>query len=747
MSRQRLRSLILACYVGLGIVYSLTTPPLEASDEFVHYPVVQHIQNHWSLPVMDPDNPEPWRQEGAQPPFYYALAAGLTFWIDTGDLLDVRWVNDHAFIGMPEQLGNKNLIIHRPELESFPWRGTVLAVHLIRFMTVALGAVTVWLVWCVADMLCPNTHWVAPLAAALTAFNPMFLFTSAAVNNDALSALLGSLAVLLLLRALEPKSGTSLKDSVLVSLSLGVVLGLGILTKVSLIVLVPLAVLAILIRLWRVHWVKDRRRFLWETVICTALMVLIVAGLSAWWFLRNFRLYGDPLALNVFIEIMGRRTEPLTWVGLWEEFGTFRRTYWGLFGGVNVLAPGWVYVIYDLFSLLGLGGLALGVWRLRRVPVRRWWVPVLLVVGLFVSLLRWTLIYYSFQGRLMFPGISSLSTLLAVGLGQWLPQARRPAASWAISAMLLLLAVLLPFVTILPAYAYPEPMVLDDVPEVSTVDPVVFGSGLVELVGVDAPFQVVAPVECVELTLYWHVLAPIDSDYLTAVHLLGRDLVDVGRVTRHPVMGMVPTSLWEEGQVWRDAHMICVDEEPEAPTRLMIRAALYDAQLGRDLPAATTDEVVLDPLIVGTAKLVPTDWSRSQPAHPLEVALADGVSLRGYDLEPGIYQQGRAIDLTLYWAAEAVPSQDYTVFIHMLGVEGETVFFGDGPPVGGYYPTGIWAPGEVIADRHIILIPPDQPEGSYRILVGMYDLATLSRLTRVDGLGDHVELPMILEIR
>ncbi len=41
----------------------------------------------------------PWRQEGSQPPLYYAMGAALTFWIDTSDMEVVRQPNPHARAG------------------------------------------------------------------------------------------------------------------------------------------------------------------------------------------------------------------------------------------------------------------------------------------------------------------------------------------------------------------------------------------------------------------------------------------------------------------------------------------------------------------------------------------------------------------------------------------------------------------------------------------------------------------------
>jgi 4-amino-4-deoxy-L-arabinose transferase-like glycosyltransferase len=730
-------TLLVVLFLALGVFYSLATPPLEASDEFDHYPYVQYVQMQHALPVMNPDDPDPWRQEGGQPPLYYVLMAGLTSWIDTGDLEDVRWLNHHAFIGIPGQVGNKNLVIHQPAQEAFPWQGTVLAVHVIRLASVALGAVTVWLVWRVAARLCPQSRWVPLMAAALTAFNPMFLFVSAAVNNDVLAALFGSLSLLLLAKISNIKHQVSNQAFGLWLLALGFVLGLGALTKLSLVAMIPLALLVVALCSWRRYsGLPISHRITFFNFHCS-LLVLPALVISGWWFLRNWRLYGDPTAVSVFMEILGYRAEPLTLRDLWEEFGTFRRTYWGLFGGVNVPAPEPVYVFCDLLSLAGLVGLGLHAWRRRREGIGVWWVPALWVAILFAALLRWVMMYYSFQGRLMFPGIAALSTFLALGLREWFPQRWHPAATWTAGGVLLALALLVPFVSILPAYAYPESLTLADVPAEARVDPVDVG-GVVRVVGWELDEQVVQPGDLsasVEVVVYWEAVASDGRDYLAFAKLLGRDHQLAGDLTRHPINGMVPTSLWQPGQVWRDHYQIPVVPDALAPSLLRVEVGLYDPQAKEDLGSVH----------VGEAKLA-APGAQIPPDHPLEVELSDGIALLGYDLSSRSVDPGETITLTLHWQAQATPSADYQVMVHLLGAEPQSVAQGDGPPLMGDYPTSVWAPGEVIVDPHAIALPADVHPGQYRLLVGMYNLETLVRLPRLDGAGDTIEIPDAVEI-
>ena len=91
---------ILALYLALAGAYSVVTPIFETSDEVWHYPFVKRLADGEGLPMLSGDHGEPWRQEGGQPPLYYALGALLTRGIDTDDLHEVRWLNPHADTGV-----------------------------------------------------------------------------------------------------------------------------------------------------------------------------------------------------------------------------------------------------------------------------------------------------------------------------------------------------------------------------------------------------------------------------------------------------------------------------------------------------------------------------------------------------------------------------------------------------------------------------------------------------------------------
>jgi hypothetical protein len=322
------------------------------------------------------------------------------------------------------------------------------------------------------------------------------------------------------------------------------------------------------------------------------------------------------------------------------------------------------------------------------------------------------------------------------------PSRRRLAFSLGIGLILLIIAALLPFASILPAYAQPEPLTLSDVPQDARVDPVPVG-GVARVVGWEFEGQTVrlnnavgGADAAVDLVVYWQAETQDGGDYVSFARLLGRGHELAGEINRRPACGMVPTDLWKPGQVWRDPYHIPVARDARAPSRLRVEVGLYNPKADETLGAVR----------VGEAKLAPSP-SSPEVEHPLAVELADSIALRGYDLTPEQVNAGETITLTLHWKARQAPSNDYQVFVHLLGDAPEPVAQGDGPPLMGDYPTSMWAAGETIADPHLVSLPDDMPQGKYRLLVGMYELETLKRLARVDGKGDSIEIPQPVVVR
>lgn len=121
-------------------------------------------------------------------------------------------------------------------------------------------------------------------------------------------------------------------------------------------------------------------------------------------------------------------------------------------------------------------------------------------------------------------------------------------------------------------------------------------------------------------------------------------------------------------------------------------------------------------LLVNGAGVGAQTWTAT-PVHATE---GDVAQLIGYDVSPAKAERG--LDVTLYWFALRETSQNYKVFVHLLGPDGQVIAQHDGDPVGGYSPTTRWKQGELIADTHRLELDDKVRPGQYQLRAGMYEI-------------------------
>lgn len=733
---------ILAAFFALGTTYSMVTPIFEAGDEIWHYPYIQHLAMGHSLPIQDSTVKTLWAQEGGQPPLYYALAALATFWIDTRDLPERLWLNPHAAIGIPLLFGNKNMVVHT-SAENFPWRNTALAVHLIRFLSIVFSTVTVALTYFLVleiqssrSSLSKEKHWGnATLAAGFVAFNPMFIFISASVNNDSLAAMLATLALFLLAQLLTRPPTT--RRFIL----LGAVLGLSSITKVSDLGLVVVAGIVFVVLLWRNGFrFKKLSPFAFEhsLVIGMLLCAAIVILLGAWWYARNWILYGDPFAFDVWVAIAGGRPTPATLVSLLSEFQGMRISFWGNFGGVNIIGPEWVYTALDLLTIFAGIGLLLGLGR-RELP-KMIALPALWLLLIFVALMRWTLLTFASQGRLLFPAISAVAILLAYGLAQLthfnFPFAKKDIGHWSVGIPVVFLfgfACLTPFLLIAPAYALPRRLAAD----ASVPNPIhIVFDNQAELVGYHLPQRSVSNNE-LSLTLYWRALAPMSEDFSIYIHLFDAAGQPIGQWDAYPGNGLYPTRLWQSNEILMDNYVVPVATVGQRPSVGRVEVGLYRRGTLQNLVARDPQGRVITPTI---ARFKIPGHVDVRVENSINVDFGDRIALVGWGREERVVA-GSALNLRLYWRALRVLEEDYTIFVHVVDAKGKTVAQKDDQPQRGAYPTSFWDAGEVVADTYRVEISRDVAPGEYRIWVGIYRAEGGTRLTA--GLNDYADLGIV----
>jgi hypothetical protein len=582
-------------------------------------------------------------------------------------------MNPHADVGIVRPDGNANLIVHMPS-EQFPGSGAAFATYLLRFYSLALGAGTIYVTYKLGRELLPNRPIIALTAAGLNAFLPMFLFVSASVSNDNLSNLLANLLLLLLIRSVKAKEAPSLRSL----LTVGIITGAGLLTKLSFGFLVPFIALT--------HAAIAIRKRDWRPLLRSGLVVGgLAVSIAGWWYLRNWRLFGDPTGLNRFLEIVGRRAATAGFAQLWTERFSFLHSFWGFFGSINVPMRPNLYPAFDTLAVLASASVL--VFLVGRLKHRQTNITHVLAFAMaltwpivtFGALLRWTSITPASQGRLLFGAISPIMILFAVGLTWWIPHRIRGRVAVGTVSALFFVAALQPFLSLIPAYAPPE--------EVAATEPgAVFSSngGQIAIYNDQIYTGSVQPGSYVELTVDFEA-------------------------------GQLATSVVQPGFAWRNPIAVFVPETAFTPAAVEVRLGMYDLDTGqRMLP-----EDGGDMLTIGQLELLPR--SGFDGPNPQDIVFGGKIGLVGYDLSALTLAPGETVELTLYWKALHLIEQDYVVFANIIDPQTLTKYAdSNAMPVEWTRPTSTWERDEIVVDTHLLLVSPDAVQGTYPIEIGLY---------------------------
>ncbi len=706
-------------FLVLGLIYSAINPLFESLDEVWHYPFVWQLSHTWELPVQDPANVQLWRQEGSQPPLYYALVALLTSPIPSDDLPKLIYYNPHADLGIVTADGNINMIIHSAK-EAWPWQGAVLAAHVSRLLSLLISTGSVLTIYAVGYTLWPQRPAFALFAMSYVAFNPMFLFVSASVNNDNLVTLLASLVIWRLLVLVVDNKPPSLWQFV----TLGLLIGLAALAKFSGLGLLGLTGLTLLGWGWR--WRSWR-----SMILGNGIVVVTTAAIAGWWYWRNFKLYGDWSGTQNMIAMMGPRGVSLTIGQLWAEVPGMMRSFWGLFGGLSVAMPAEIYWLLNLVLIVGLAGLPITLLggRSEKIPPRlqKTW-PILLgwIFLMIIGLIQWTLRTPATQGRLLFPALAALVPLWAAG---WMAIFPSRWHFWPI-IVLFMVAVWVPWGLIKPTYARPEAMV--EVPASAQPLEAVYGEAI-ELIAYEGKTTTeVNPGQTLALTLYWRGQQAVDTDYSVFIHLIDEHNLIVAQRDVFHGLGLYPSSQWNSQTQFSDTYTLRIPRSAYAPSSIHFGVGLYDHKTGKRLALASGNDMVHfgEVAIRSPAGDVP---------NPQSLDFEDGISLVGYKLDKRQASPDESIKLTLYWQGKSKLTQNYKVFVHLVTVDDMRAAQHDSEPQGGAAPTSTWTRGQVISDEHPLTINSEAPLGAYQIKVGLYDGETGRRLRLLRDNGISVQ--------
>jgi hypothetical protein len=137
------------------------------------------------------------------------------------------------------------------------------------------------------------------------------------------------------------------------------------------------------------------------------------------------------------------------------------------------------------------------------------------------------------------------------------------------------------------------------------------------------------------------------------------------------------------------------------------------------------------------ARLSLSEAAKAQLAgafDPRLLQVRDSVDLVGYQVDETWSQPGGAVLVTLYWQAVESVHLPFKIFVHLVGQQ--ATLQGDDYPACGTLPMPRWQVGRLIADRHLLRLPADLPQGAYRLEVGIYEPQTGLLMDKLDVAGN-----------
>jgi 4-amino-4-deoxy-L-arabinose transferase-like glycosyltransferase len=381
---------LLVLVVAVRVVFVVYLPPSQSvgplhleglNDEPSHYNYVRYLVEHERLPVqidaMDtPGAMERGELEYFQPPLYYGVCALLQ-----------------------------------------PLAGAAGSYHLSRLVALAFGLLGLWALGrALAAAGCGRAVQLG--AVVFFGLLPTHVYFCSVTSNDSLSWFVGLLITTEVIRLLRDRGPSEGRRMLRQALIMGLLLGVGLLSKSTLMLCLPLVVAAYL---W-VAWQRRDGRF----VLALGVAGLVALALCAPWYARNLRLYGE--LTGVGLASGGARVnilEPAAFVGFVKYT---LRSLW--FPMQHVPGSHLAGALAYLGTLLAAASLALA-GRYYLVERRVGAVGVLLGLHFCVVLaafVKFNLVWPNAEGRYLFPAMAFLAMLVVVPLGDIL--ARRGREAW-----------------------------------------------------------------------------------------------------------------------------------------------------------------------------------------------------------------------------------------------------------------------------------------------------------------------------
>jgi 4-amino-4-deoxy-L-arabinose transferase-like glycosyltransferase len=584
---------LLALFVLATVLHQRLLPVMEGSDEILHVNYVELLLAENRLPDRATRDTNSTQQASGQPPLAYWTASVYARLLHLPILDDDalrehvevtvrnRWFQPHR---LWERYDNHSIYYHGLNETAFEWQDAARINQQLRLMGLFWGVAAMIGAYGAALTLFPQRRW-ALVATALFAFMPTFIHGSSYFNNDAPAVAFAALTTWQTLRLL--RDGASASRLLLI----GLLIGLGTLSKVNTLLIAPAVGLAVLLEGY------ERRRSLGRVLLNGMLMLLPLALVTLPWLLYGWLNYGDPFGFNTHRHLTENFyfEEPRSLPEIIPFFPHLYLSYWAWF--TNVLLHPVTYTAFGLILVLSLAGYALGRKLTRWSSLRREqaFVLALMFAAVLAGMIRWMQQLAFTGGRLMYP--AHVAVVLALTGGLYLLARCFPRLDFFLRALpttiIVVAGLILTPVALHEAYGVPPLLDRAQLPALQG-GPVDFDDTIRLLGFTQQDWVIREPWHPV--TLCWEVLKAAERPAAFSIKFV-HDGVTYADRTSVFGMGRFHSALWKPGDVFCDSFGVPIDDpdiqEEEPP---LVSGQVYDIIV-----------VVLD------ARTLAVDWAAKTP--------------------------------------------------------------------------------------------------------------------------------------
>lgn len=405
-------NLIIIYYIIFASLFVFINPVFEAPDEDLHIQYINYVSVYKNLPDQYEGQifKEKFVGQGHQHPFYYIFTGTVNALFNPDNKLIVNSAPNNLLYSENNKITRYPHYNHIIDNE-FPERTDKYFFYFFRFLSVFFGALNLYFIYKISQFVFPDSAW-SLFPVLFVATLPQFLFISSAVNNDNLANLLSAVCIFFLFKIVNDNFYCRNY------LYLGIFIGIGILTKKTLLFLVPVV---ILLFIWIILRNRKSKTALLKYFSYTFIITLL---LSSALFIRNYMVYGEFLGSQMEINTMPQFVEKKSLFSYYfinpfakELFHSFV----GVFGWMNVFLPDIFYKVYIFIFILAVGGVVLFIKNNNdRKPY--FYLSSVVILSCLAGVVYFNLIFTQYQGRYMFPALSAIALVFAIGLFSLLVQ-------------------------------------------------------------------------------------------------------------------------------------------------------------------------------------------------------------------------------------------------------------------------------------------------------------------------------------